>query len=352
MLDRQRQNLRGPVSSCTEQITYSATTAADGATSPSVDWQSTTKYDPAGRVLSKSVRQSDGSQWITRNTYDTAGRLLKTVSGIEGQAMAETAYSYDCEGRLQSITDGNKQDNAVTFKYDEIGRKTKIDISRPADYRPNVASGGSPFESLDHAPNLPGGGTAITTYDENDRATEVQVRDANGDLVNRAVRTYDPQGNIAEELQIVDDPARMIPPDARANLLEESGLSADQLDQELRMQLRKLMAGQMGPYSVAYSYDAQGRPALMRRRVFNKEEEIETTYNEHGDVSSEITRDKPSAEVGDSTNPAPGPQYSEARYSYKYDQHENWVEKSVSYRFAPDSEFQPSTVTTRTLTYY
>jgi hypothetical protein len=90
------------------------------------------------------------------------------------------------------------------LSYDAQGRKTKVESSRAADYRPNVAMGGSPFEALDMAPNLPGGGSATTIYDEHDRATRVEVRDAEGTIVNRAERTYDAQGRIIEEKQILD----------------------------------------------------------------------------------------------------------------------------------------------------
>jgi len=58
-------------------------------------------------------------------------------------------------------------------------------------------------------------------------------------------------------------------------------------------------------------------------------------------------------EETDPTTPAPWlPSYSEVRYSYQYDQHENWIEKAVSYRSSPDATFQSSTVIKRTVTYY
>ena len=85
------------------------------------------------------------------------------------------------------------------------------------------------------------------------------MRDASGDLVNRALRTYDAQGHVIEEKQVLDNPETMIPSEARAKMLEQSGLSADQLRQELRTQLTKLMAGESGPYSVSYRYDTHGR---------------------------------------------------------------------------------------------
>jgi hypothetical protein len=111
--------------------------------------------------------------------------------------------------------------------------------------------------------------------------------------VNRAERTYDSQGRILEEKQILDHPEAMIPPEKRAKIVEQSGLSYDQLREELRTKFTELMAGHSGTYTVSFSYDDKGRPAVMRRRIFDREEEIETTYNDHGDVSSEITRSNP-----------------------------------------------------------
>jgi len=145
----------------------------------------------------------------------------------------------------------------------------------------------------------------------------------------------------------------MIPSEVRAKMLEESGLPADQLRQELRAQLTKLMAGRSEPYSVSYRYDSYGRVNHTSRRIFNHAEEIETTYNEHGDTESEITRGKPLGAKTDPNTPAPSlPPYSEVRYSYQYDQHENWIEKVVLYRSSPDGTFQSSTVIKRTLAYY
>jgi YD repeat-containing protein len=353
MSEREQRGLRGPVKSCVQESSYAGMTDAAGKTYPEVHSEYTTEYDPSGRILATRSRNSDGSQWVTSYSYDASGRLLKMRSGIEGQAGTETRYSYDQHGRLQNISDDGRTDSPVTFRYDERGRKTKIEISRPADYRPNTAVAGSPFEIADRAPNLPGGGRATTIYDEHDRATEVQVRDASGELVNRAVRTYDAQGHVLEEKQILDNPETMFPAETRAQLLEQSGLSPDQLLQDLRTQLTKLMAGQSGPYSVTNGYDTRGRLHHTSRRIFNEEQEVETTYNEHGDTASEITRSVRLVAQTDPTIPVAGsPPYSEVRYSYKYDPAENWIEQSISYRSSPDAAFQSSPVTKRTLTYY
>jgi hypothetical protein len=351
--DREQRGLRGPVKSCVDERTYPGATDPEGNRSRSFSSAQTSEFDTGGRILAMRIRNADGSEWVTRYSYDTAGRLLKTDAGLEGKPPKQTLCSYDQQGRLQQISSADKPDDPIVFRYDEQGRKTKIQTSRPADYQPNVASAGSPFEAADRPPNFPDGGTTTTIYDENDRAVEVQVHNGRGELVTRAVRTYNAQGHIAEEKQILDDPVMLFPPEHRAKMAQEAGVSEDEVKQGLRAQLTKLMAGQSGPYSVSYSYDANGRITHTDRQIFTNQDQIDTTYNEHGDVESEITRNTRLPGETDPTAPAPGPgPYSEVRYTYQYDQHGNWIEKIVAYRSGPDGAFQPSTTSTRKLTYY
>jgi YD repeat-containing protein len=354
--DREQHGLRGPVKSCTEESTYPGGTDAEGKTYPEVHSEHTTQYDTDGRLLLTRFGNSDGSQWMTRYSYDASGRLLKTATGVEGTALTETTYSYDQEGRLQNISDSSKPDSPVAYQYDEKGRKSKIEILRSEDYSSTAKATSidvSPFDSTEALTHPPSGGSATTIYDEHDRATEIQVRDASGELVNRAIRTYDAQGRVKEEKQIWDSPEAMFPLETHAKMLEESGLSADQLRQELRTGLTKLMGGQPGLFAVSYRYDTHGRINHTNRRIFNEGQEIETAYNEHGDLASEITR---STGLTGETDPAaagPGlPSYSEVRYSYQYDQHDNWIERSISSRSAPDAAFESSTAMKRTVTYY
>jgi YD repeat-containing protein len=353
MSDREQHGLRDLVKTCVEETNYPGATAADGRQIPERKSWYKTDYDVEGRIISTRMRNSDGSEWVTRDTFDASGHLLKSAWGNEGEPTTERVYSYDDQGRLLNITDSRTPDNPVTFRYDERGRKTKVQASRPADYQPNTAVAGSPFQVADMAPNLPGGGSATTVYDEHDRPVEVQVRDARGELVSRAVRIYDAQGRVTEEKQILDNPETIIPAEAREKILEESGGSREELREQLREQLTKLMGGHAGPFSIAYSYDAQGRVQQTRRRIFNEEAGIETTYNEHGDKAAEITR---STEIGSEKEQSASrvglPSYSEVRYSYQYDDHDNWTEEIVSYRSSPGGVFESSSGRRRTLTYY
>ena len=97
--------------------------------------------------------------------------------------------------------------------------------------------------------------------------------------MSRALRRYDAAGLVVEELQVLDSPETLIPSDLRAKMIEESGVSADELMQELRAQLTNLMSGESGPHSVFYRYDAEGRVIQTNRRVFNHQDEIDSTYN-------------------------------------------------------------------------
>src|SRR5579864_5193782 len=142
--------------------------------------------------------------------------------------------------------------------------------------------------------------------------------------IRKALRTYDMEGHVSEEKQVLTSPEVMIPADARAQLLQESGASIE----ELREQLTDVMGGQAGLYSIAYSYASHGRQTMLRRRIFNREEEIETNYNEQGDKASEITRTISAGGSGD--EPPWPPEYSEARYTYQYDDYGNWTEQARS----------------------
>ena len=348
MSNREEKNLRGPVKTCVEETIYPGVTGPDGTQIPERKSSQTTEYDVAGRILSVRFGNADGSEWVSRYRYGANGQLLKITSGNEGEPSRERVYSYDDSGRPLKIIDGYTPDNPVTFRYDEQGRKTKVQVSRPEDYRSNTAVAGSPFQVSDMPPNLPGGGTATTVYDERDRPTEVQVRDAHGELVSRALRIYDGRGHITEEKTILDNPEMLFPEELRTGM-QAAGVSR----KEFREELSKVMGGDAGPFTIAYSYDNQGRVNQIRRRIFNEEGTIESAYNEQGDIATEITR---STRINDEKEPdsaAPTMfSFSEVRHSYQYDDRGNWTEETTSHRSTPNGEFESSSTRRRTLTYY
>jgi YD repeat-containing protein len=337
--DREKAELRGPVKSCVEETTYPAATGPNGL--PITPWTrwSEVDYDEEGHMLARLDRNPDGSVWKARNTYDASGKLIKTTSGKEGGSSSTTHYAYDEQGRLTSITTNGAV--PVTFHYDEQGHKTKVQTSRAEDYRANVATAGAPFEWADVPPNLEGGGTATTKYDENDRPTGVEVRNAQGELISRAVRVYDDQGNVKEDKQILDDPINILPAEVRAKIASEPGQA-----EALRTQLTKVMGGHEGFSSIGYRYDAQGRVIERAEQAFDQVERIETTYNDQGDAAGEKTL---STQVGEQEQT---PQNPETRFTYHYDQHGNWTERITLQSTSARGAFEPTDSTRRTLTYF
>ena len=344
---REQHGLRGAVRTCVEDRIHPGVTAADGTHYPETRHQYTTEYDENGRTLLTTSRNTaDGSLWITRYAYDASGRLLKTASGKEGESQQDTVYSYDHRGRPLEITTSGKPGNPVRFHYDEHGCKTKVQVSRPEDYRSGVVvAGDSPFWAADRAPNMPGGGSATTSYDEQDRPIEVVVRDSESEVFSRTVRIYDAEGRVSEEKSIIENLEMMIPAESRAQMLKQSGATRE----ELREHLAKALHGRMGRHSVAFSYDPHGRKTQTRRQAMGHDALVEITYNEHGDPAVEITRS--TRFEGDIERPRMISEYSEARHSYQYDSYGNWTEQETSFRNASDGEFMPSTSVRRTLSY-
>lgn len=356
LTEREQSGLRGPVKSCVEETTYPTETLGDGKQIPELKLWTKTEYDEEGRVAAIRMPQTsrghglEGPVWVTRYTYSPAGLLLKVTSENDGGTTTETVYRYDDQGRLQSITDSQKPDNPIVFRYDENGRKTKLAISRPEDYPAGLGAVSYSTEALfkvaSRAQIIPGGGIAMTIYDEQDRPVEIQVRNTKGELLHRLVRKYDNQGNILEEKETMDDPLAMIPDADQNKILNASGMSVD----DLRGEFAKFLGGTPAEmFSTTYTYDKQGRKSKTARKAFNHADDtVETTYNDHGDVDVEITR----SNLGSGDEKPQEPRYSEAHYSYEYDSYGNWTEKEVSYRSSPEGNFTSSFETQRTFEYF
>jgi len=310
MSDREQAGLRGPVKTCVEETIH-----------PSPDDQPrrstvATEYTPGGRI----IRPGD-EEWISILTYYVQGNLPDETSGSAGGPSHEPTYSYD-----------------------KKGHKTKVETFEPRPDQPNVASAGPPWEGSDLAFVRPsGGGTITTIYGEQDVAIEGQLRNAEGQLVSRIVRTLDSNGKITSEKLIVETPELLIPGES-------------------------LMAAYVCSGEVSYSYDAEGRMTRKEERggLFGREATTRIVYNEHGDREEERTTIVWSPEIGrefrlneDGTillvgdpPPASPPTEYETRYTYQYDSYGNWIEQSVTSRFSPNEPFAPSVSYRRSLTYY
>ena len=346
MSDRDKARLRGPVKTVLNEQTFSGADAQQFLTS------TTTEYAPDGRILELRIGNSDGSTWVTSYTYHADGRLLKTVSGKAGSpADSQTTYLYDDARRLIRVESGDN--GKVSYQYDEKGRKSIIESYGSRSLPPNTA----------YAPHWEGtdlgfapypGGTLTTTYNEQGVATGAELHDADGTLVGHIVRKFDAQGRIIAEEQAADAPQVNLPEEFRSNLNPEQMKSVG-----------TLIAGMQNSV-ISYSYDDQGRVTERHRSggVFGEQATI-TTYNDHGDKSSEretmvmrpdtgpwnLTEAGAFVPAGKPNPPLP-PSSSETQYAYQYDQYGNWTEQMIVSRSQPDEAFRPGTVIRRKLTYY
>lgn len=354
--DREKAGLRGPVHSVTEERTLPPWNGSSGESIPEIRTKWKTEYDRDGRITETRGRGwsrdkgMDAKDSVTRYTYSPTGQLLRMARERNGEPDGELVYRYDGQGRLESIADSKDPGNPIAFRYDADGRKTKIAIAQPPKQPgPGAVSASTEyFFQTESAPiGLPEGGSTTTLYDQRDRPTEVQTRNANGEIMYRTVRVYDDQGNILEEKQTMEDPISIIPMAEQKKIIDQAGVSA----QELRDQIAQVLGGsEMG--STKYSYDAEGRQTLkvFKALMGRMEQRIETAFNEHGDAAKETEHMTTSGMPEGADN---GTKASERIYSYDYDSYGNWTVKKFSSRSLPDGTFKDSgDEVRRTIEYY
>lgn len=349
MSDREKAGLRGPVRYVEETI------LPDGS-----KYSTTTEYGPDGKLLATRTSQPDGSEWVTTQTYDADGRLTKTISGNASEPDTETLYAYDEAGRLLSITEASKDRGSKTeFHYDEQGRKTAVQNfdARTFQRAQGAMYAGSPWDLAVRAGiGVPVGGNILTIYDRNDQPTEAQLRDDEGRIVSRVVRSYDAHGRIIEEKQAQENPALLF---AEKFSSEQHVELTDTQLEAMNRAMKAMLGGQNGT-GISYAYDAQGRVIEMRERNFAVDKVTTTSYTEHGDKSGEretITRNS-AVPVGvafsvdengtlipekRTTEPTESPDWlpreQEVRYAYQYDSYGNWTQQTVNRSYSPDEPY-------------
>ncbi len=358
--DREKAELRGPVRTCVLE--------AVGLPDGRGKYSTTTEYSSDGRLLKSSNTNSDGTGWIKTQTYDADGRLTRTSWGKVGEPGDESLYAYDGTGRLLSITSHPEKSGRIDFQYDEQGRKTSIQSFDPeALQRAQKTAFAVPaWDAALAGGGVPVGGKTITTFNENDQPTEVQISDSQGRIVTRIVRSYDANGRIIEEKQIQENPVLMF-----ADKFGSEGRpqpTAAQLE-AMSKAMKQMMGGRNGT-GTSYSYDAQGRVTEKRERNSWFDKVTTTSYNEHGDKSVEVdaTTDNSTFPFGvafsvdESGTIIPDNRGAEPRklpdlfldetkvsYVYKYDSYGNWTEQTMN---RSSKLGEASSICHRKLTYY
>jgi YD repeat-containing protein len=361
MSDREKAGLRGAVKTCIVETTE----PPDGR-----KYWTTTEYSPRGRLLTTCNTSSDGSEWFTKQTYDADDRLTKTVSGKMGEPGDELFYAYDRSGRLLSIANQQEKGGRIDFQYHEQGQKTATIQSFDLETLKRAQStsyNGSPWDGAVAAGiGVPIGGNIATIYNDTDLSAEAQLRDGQGRIVTRIVRSYNAHGRIVEEKQIQENPALFFTDKFCAE--GEPQPTAAQLE-AMNRAIRSMLSGRNGT-GLSYAYDAQGRVTEMRERNFWFVKVTTTSYNEHGDKSVEVetmtdnsalpvgvvfSMDENGALVQSSpvVKPPelPDPLFGETRvsYAYEYDSCGNWSQQTVNHS---SKLGEAPSICHRKLTYY
>lgn len=191
------------------------------------------EYDRDGYPLEQSTYDADGSiiQRIL-NSYDGTGRILESVSEERlGLGNARTVFEYDGEDLIG--TTGYRPDGSVLVaarcEYNELGQMTSMvtevpdastsqrivfeydadgnavatttyDSERGMVSRAETTYGDDQWP-LETTGLLPGGVVASVTdyrYGPDGNVTEMHVRNADGDVIQRILNTYDDEGRIVE----------------------------------------------------------------------------------------------------------------------------------------------------------
>jgi YD repeat-containing protein len=352
MTEREQAGLRGLVKTCIQETTFPSHAANN---IPERKMSTTTDYDLSGRVLAVRHSNPDGSEWISTKTYDSSGRLVKVSSGSTNSKAAEQLYTYDESGKLLRISYSNSESTDTTFRYDEQGRKSKIEkfptLPQTGGLRAATAYA---WEGSETGFNVPEGATITTLYNERDQPIEAQIHNAEGQLVSRIVRGYDKKARHESDQQIIENSDLILPPEMK------SQMNAAQLKS-----IGTFMAAAFVP-SISYSYDANDRISEKRSGMGSLHEQTTSvSYNEHGDVAEERTTTSSHPDlskefslgedgemISTDNQPVIQPTQSETRYEYQYDSHGNWTEQSVLFRHSADDSFKVSTTYKRKITYY
>jgi hypothetical protein len=359
MSDREKAGLRGPVKTCVVETTA----LPDGN-----KYSTATEYSPDGRLLTSRNTNADGSEWVRTVTYHADGRLAKTVSGKMGEPGNESLYAYDGSGRLLSITNQPEKGGRIDFQYDGQNRKTTESFHPETLKRAqNTSYVGSLWDAAVEAGiGVPIGGNISTIYNDKDLSTEAQLRDGQGRIVTRIVRSYDANGRIKEEKQIQENPALFFVDKFGADGQPQP--TAAQLE-AMNGAMKSMLNGRNGT-GISYVYDAQGRVTEMRYRSSWFAKDTTTSYNEHGDKSEEretmtsnstvpvgvpfsidengtLVQDHPAAKAAEVPDQLSGE--TKVSYVYQYDNYGNWTQQTVNHS---SKLGEASSVCHRKLTYY
>jgi YD repeat-containing protein len=142
------------------------------------------------------------------------------------------------------------------------------------------------------------GGQAKTLFNQNDEPIEWQIIDANGNVLNKLIRTYDENGRVTELRYTMENVLLSLPAEAREEISAQPGAA-----EELAKQFAAFFGEQRNFMRTTYKYDANGR--LTEKHTYmgpSMETVTKIAYNDHSDKSEEQT-----ITIGDPNDPGKEP---------------------------------------------
>jgi YD repeat-containing protein len=306
-----------------------------------------TVYLPNGRLLTMGHRNPDGSSWKTTYAYDPDGRLLEARSS-SGQEDHISRYSYDQQGRLIRVTSAKGSAAEFTseaYQYASDGTKRRILFIPPEAHGPDVGFDLS-VEGSEVSIPAQGAATLTTIYDRRGFPMEALAHGARHELIARAIYLCDEAGHIVEEkLEPGHEPG--------------SGVG-DQLPDEVRALMAKVLASYFMHQRVVYKYDEAGNRIEMKRDSGALGSDTRhTRYDGHGnkilEESESLSRGGMDFDLNGNEVPETvktNEQRSFVRFDYKYDDRGNWTEQVQWSRLEPDAKEFRSMIVKRTLKYF
>ena len=261
-------------------------------------------YREDGKI---SVTEHRWNGPVSRCTYkyDRAGRLIETEFRIGDEHAGTQVHEYDESGRLARQVGHGRDGTRVTEErtYAPDGSHVRVH-PLPA----GVTDVYCPVDGADYYFSGPGAREMVTAYDPEDRVSEVQLRNAEGEVLRRFVLTRDEQGRLVrDELRLGSQP---LAPD-----LPELGPGSALMTNE-------------------YTYDELGRRIAALHRFFGSEEREQYSYDDRGN-RAEVVTDR-----------------GQTRSAYQYDEQGNWIQRLTSHRHEPNPDFTPAAIDRREIVYY
>jgi hypothetical protein len=299
--DLEQAELRGHVRTCHTQ--------RDNV-HPDRNWVVLTHYlfSPQGRLLEQRHQNPDGSNWSIICRYDDEGR----IRGKE-QSNQRFSYLYDSLGRLERVMLRSDEEGERVFEsmqYADDGTKVRTSYQTPVDDAQrktrSVAVSSVLHVSLEAA-------VIMTVLDATDQPIRRVFYDADDRVIRRVALRYDQRGLLREEGEVV----------------------AGAIREDLRN---------------VYRYDALGRriETIQRWGDGLGGSRLTFTYNQYGDLARKIIEQDAGLQWEDRE---PGSQCWTERFRYQYDDHGNWIERTME-TVVESAEPRMSVIERRELTYY